>query len=233
VRRAAIAAALLLVSGARAATLPRLGDYLDTAYIKSLEKTRSPLAAAAADRRAAMPELVTLHSQGGARRLEATWNWHAGRMLFVLQRNGMVRRELAWGPDSGMALRLTAADAFCLTPRQGGEHCYRYVGDAPRFITSAALAGTYTDRQGKVYRFGADGTVHFPGYDARYRLVLDQAATPFDCFEIDATGGTIAFRHDGATLSLYGVRTNQDHADFTAPLAVLREAPGRALLAAR
>jgi hypothetical protein len=234
-RRSLLLALLLLPGSGRGAPLPRTGDYLDVAYIQALQKTLSPLRATQLVASAHMPQLVSVQPQGSARRFALSWNWQNGTFLAVLQRNGVLRRELAWGADPGIALRLTGADGFCLTPQAGHEHCYRYVRDASAFITRAVLVGSYTDRQGAAYRFDADGTAHFPGYTFRYTLMLEQAADRYDFFALGNEGRFMAFRWEHGSITLYDVGAARGEGygtpDFSTPLAVLRVARVPAVLA--
>jgi hypothetical protein len=234
----AVAIALCLLPGtALAAPLPLLGDYLDIAYIRVLQKTHSPLAAAAGDSRLHLPQLISVQAQGSARRFAANFNWRGGVLLFVLQRNGAIHREMAWGPDPAVALRITGPDAFCLAPPDGAEHCYHYVRDAERYIGRVALAGRYVDRQGAAYSFAADGHAHFPGYDFEYALVLEQVADKYDFFAIGTQGRFMAFRRVGEMMTLYPVGPGKDPAygapDFAHPLAVLRTQGGAKVLASK
>ncbi len=237
--RACLIASLTLPGAARAATttLPRLGDYLDTAYIHTLQKTRSPLAAARENARTHMPEMVTVQSQGQARRFAASYGWHTGALLFVLQRDGTIHREIAWGPDPAIALRVTSADDFCLTPLHAAEHCYRYTSHVNAFIATTALAGRYIDRQGEKYRFSPNGQAHFPGYDFAYTLILDQSADKYDFFAIGNEGRLMAFQRAGAMITLYPVLPSKGPGygtpDFTQKLAVLREITPPRMLASK
>ncbi len=227
-----IMAGLLLPAAASA--VPRTGDYLDVAYIPALAKTYSPLRAARVVTAAHLPEMVTVQAQGNARRLALSWGWQKGEFLAVLQRNGVLRRELAWGPAPDIGLRLVA-DSFCLTAPGSPEHCYRYVGNAQQYISRQILSGRYTDRQGAMFWFNADGTVHFPNYDASYTLMLDQSADRYDFFAIGTEGRFMAFRREAGTLTLYRVGpphgASYGAADFTTPLAVLHTTRRPAILA--
>jgi hypothetical protein len=223
-------AALLLPGSLQAAPLLRAGDYLDTAYITALEKTFSPTAAALPDARAHMPQLVTLQPQGRALRVALTYNWHTGVLLAVLQRNGMLGRELAWGPGPDIALRLTDKNAFCLTPSAGPEHCYRRVGDAARFISTTVVAGRYTDAQGAAYSFNADGTAHFPTLDTKYALLLDQPNSQADIIAFGPGAHRMGFRRGSDSLALYGVGAD-NLPDLNQKLAVLRRAHRTAIVA--
>ena len=142
---------------------------------------------------------------------------------------------LAWGPAPGFGLRLTGTDAFCLMPDEGVEHCYRYVGDAAAFVARMVLAGSYIDRQGAAYRFDADGTAHFPGYAFHYKVMLEQGADKYVFFVIGNEGRFMAFRRENGGMALYDVGAARGDGygtpDFSAPLAVLRVARRRAVLA--
>jgi hypothetical protein len=238
VLRACLIVSLTIPGTARAATtLPRLGDYLDTAYIRALQKTLSPLAAARENTRAHIPEMVTVQSQGQARRFAASYGWHTGALLFVLQRDGTIHREMAWGPDPAIALRVTGTDDFCLAPPHQAEHCYHYTRRVNAFIATTALAGHYVDRQGEQYRFFPNGQAHFPGLDFTYTLMLDQSADKYDFFAIGNEGRLMAFHRAGAIITLYPVSPSKGPGygtpDFTQKLAVLREIAPPRLLASK
>jgi hypothetical protein len=157
VLRAGLIFAALAPSFATAAELPRLGDYLDTAYIHALQKTHSPLAAAREDTVAHMPQMVSVQAQGSARRFAASYEWHRGTILFVLQRNGTIHREMSWGPDPATALRVLGPEDFCLAPPGAAPHCYHYIKRVNDAVAGIVLAGRYMDRQGAAYTFSADG----------------------------------------------------------------------------
>jgi hypothetical protein len=208
------------------AVLPRVGDYLDTRYVQVLLKTGSPWEASREDARLGWPQAVSVQPERGGRRVALNYGWHDGRLLVVLQRDGAMHRELAWRRAPGMALQLGRADTLCLTaPTAAQPHCYRYVGDAQRFVTRAVLAGAYVDRQGQAYRFTVDGHAHFPGYDFRYALMLEQVNDPYDFFQIGDAGRFMAFTRAGAVVTLYPVGPARGAGygtpDFGHPLAVL------------
>jgi hypothetical protein len=233
--RATVVVLTLLPVFAAAVPMPPLGDYLDIAYIRVLQKTRSPLLAGAEDAGLHMPQLVSVQAQGAARRFAANFDWRHGTLLFVLQRNGVLHRELAWGPDPAIALRITGTENFCLSPLRGAEHCYRYVQNAQDYINRVVLTGRYVDRQGAEYRFGPDGQARFPGYDFAYSLMLEQVSDHYDFFAVGTEGRFMAFRRAGETITLYPVGPGHGAAfgspDFTHALAVLREQPGPRVVA--
>ena len=215
--------------------LPRTGDYLDLRYVHALERTSSPWQAAAEDTRLGLPQSLNVQREAGGRRVALNFGWHEGRLLVVVQRNGEMHRELAWSRGPAIALRIAAADLLCLAASTAlQEHCYRYVGDAQLFVTRMVLAGSYVDRQGKAYRFTADGHAHFPGYDFRYGLMLEQANDPYDFFQIEE-GRFMAFRKEGEEITLFSVgpprKVGFGTPDFGHPLAVLRGAGARHILA--
>lgn len=223
--RRALSFFLLLPGAASAgATLPRPGDYLDTAYLAALDATHSPLAAASADSRAHVPQQITVQARGTGRQFAALFDWHSGALLFVLTRNGWIRRDIAWGNDPGFALRVISPSSFCITGARGGAHCYERVRDVAARVARATLAGTYADRQGAAYRFGTDGTAHFPGYDFTYAVVLEQSADRYDLFAINGERH-MAFTRGPGGLTLYAVRPGRPGSygtpDFAHPLAVL------------
>ena len=227
----------LLPAPAFSATMPLLGDYLDTAYISALERTRSPLAAAMQDSRQNVPQLISVQAQGLGRRFAASYDWRAGAFLFVLQRDGRVRREMAWGPGPQAALRLVDTENFCLAMQQGGEHCYQHMPHLARFVAGAVLAGRYLDRQGAAYRFTAGGHAYFPGYDFAYAPVLEKTGGGYDLFTIGNEGRFMAFVRSGKLVTLYAVDTKNGASagtpDMAHKLAVLRQLPEARQIASR
>jgi hypothetical protein len=226
---AALCLPVCVAAPARAAmpAPPLLGDYLDTGYIQALQQTGSPAQAAAADTKLGWPQLITVEAAAAARRITLTYGWREGRMLVVLQRDGRMHRELAWGKPPPVALRLAGQGMLCLASEAAPQpHCYRHVGDARRYVTRAVLAGEYRDRQGQLYRFSADGRAHFPDFDFHYALVLEH--DPCDVFQIDGADRFMAFRRAAGTITLYAVDPGRGAGfgtpDFGHPLAVLREA---------
>ncbi len=203
----------------------RAGDYLDLGYIAALEQTGSPLRAARWDTAVGMPQMISVQAAGRERRVALSYGWRTGRLLLVVQRDGRMRRELAWQAGPALALRVAPAGVLCLAAAGAAEHCYRYVGDAGRFVGRTVLAGDYTDRQGQRYRFGADGRAHFPGFDFRYAVMLEQADDPYDFFRVDGAARFVAFRREGARVMLYAVGAPHGagfgRPDFSKALAVL------------
>jgi len=238
VPRPALAALSLatLLSAAPASAgplLPWYGDYLEAGYIRTLEATKSPWRAAQAAHQSHVAQMLSVQPQRDGRRLCLTYDWQDVQAILLLQKNGVARRELAWGHVPDMAIELPDATTVCLTAPRGAKHCYSRVGNAQAYITRTALAGSYVDRQGATYRFGNDGIAHFPGDDFRYGLILDQTADPYDFFQIGAAGQFMAFRHDGAQLTLFAITPAQGPGDakpdFAHPLAVLRPLTRRIL----
>jgi len=228
--------ALIAALPARAAPLlPWYGDYLETGYLRTLAASKSPWRAGHEAQLAHLAQMLSVQPQRDGRRLTLTYDWQRVQAILLLQRDGVARRELAWGNVPDLALRLPDATTICLTAPRGAEHCYQRVGDAQAYISRVVLGGSYTDRQGAVYGFGADGIAHFPGEDFHYALMLDQAADPYDFFQIGPANHFIAFRHDGTALTLFGVARPQGagygRPDFSHPLAVLRPQNGRRLVA--
>lgn len=214
-------------------TLPRPGEYLDTVYLEALARTHSPLAAAALVRRAHLPQQITVQAQGGGRRFAAVFDWHSGALLFVLQRNGWLRRDIAWGGNAGYALRVTGQAGFCVAAPGEAAQCYEPVRNVAARVAGLALAGVYRDRQGAEYRFSADGRAHFPGYDFTYAVGLEQTADRYDFFTIDHGARLMAFTRCGPLLTLYAVAPGPagrfGTPDFAHKLAVLRAADVKVL----
>ena len=226
---------------AMGAVLPRTGEYLDLGYVAALERTHSPWLAGREDARLGWPQSVVVQPAGRGRLVALNYGWHAGRILVEIRADGALRRALAWGRSPPLAVRVVDGEALCLAAAGvAAAHCYRYVGDAVRFVSRAVLQGAYVDRQGQGYGFGAGGAGHFPGYDFRYALVLDQTLDPYDLFRIDGDDGAarfMAFRRQGALMSLYRVGAPKGAGygtpDFGRPLAVLRGSALRPVLASK
>ncbi len=219
--------------GPAISAMPRMGDYLDTRYVQALQKSGSPWKAAAEDTRLGWPQVISVQAAPGGRLVALNYGWHDGRMLVMVQRNGEMHRELAWTRPPGVALRIAGKDVLCLASATAPQpHCYEYVGDATRYVTNAVLAGTYRDRQGQQYRFSADGHAHFPGFDFRYALMMEQTNDPYDFFQIDG-GRFMAFRREGDSITLFSMgpprHSGYGMPDFQHPLAVLREVASRRL----
>jgi hypothetical protein len=233
------------VGQAGGAVLPRLGEYLDTGYIAALERTHSPWLAGREDTRLGWPQSLVVQPDGRGRLVALNYDWHAGRILVEIRPDGGLRRALAWARSPPFAVRVVDGEALCLAPvgaavSSAAAHCYRYVGDAVRFVSRSVLQGGYVDRQGQGYVFGAGGAAHFPGYDFRYALVLDQTLDPYDLFRIEGEDGAarfMAFRRQGELLSLYRVAPPKGAGygtpDFGRPLAVLRRSALRPVLASK
>lgn len=224
-RRLVVMAWLVLPGSAGGADLPQTGDYLPRAYIEPLRKTLSPLQAARDAARDGLPQLVSVEMQGHSRRIALIWDWHRGEFLAVVQQQGTIRRELAWGIGPHLALRVIGTNEICLTAPKHAQQCYEHVGSAAGFAARTVLVGKFADDAGRVYEFGSDGTAHFPGFDAPFTLVLDQVADRYDCFAIGQGGQYIAFRRTGATLTLFrlGPPLGEGYQlpDFSHPIVVL------------
>jgi hypothetical protein len=233
---ALLALPLLAATQARAAArLPWYGDYLETTYMRTLAATKSPWRAGHDAHTAHIAQMLSVQPQRDGRRLTLTYDWQTQQAILLLQRDGAIRRELAWGSGPNLAVRLADATTICLTTPRAPEHCYQRVGNAQAYITRIVLGGAYTDRDGAAYRFGNDGVAQFAGESFRFALMLDQSADPYDFFQIGADNHYMAFRHDGGATTLFAVAPSKGagygHPDFAHPLAVLRPAGARRVLA--
>jgi hypothetical protein len=67
----------------------REGDYLSSAYIQKVKKTRSPLLAGSEYG----PHLVTVNRHGNLLNLEPIYNFHEGGATFVFHPNGSITTD--------------------------------------------------------------------------------------------------------------------------------------------
>ncbi|HEX7289005.1 MAG TPA: hypothetical protein VF532_22660 [Candidatus Angelobacter sp.] len=206
-------------SGRTSVTL-REGDYLSSAYIDQVKKTRSPLLAGSQYG----PHLVTVNRHGNLLHLDPIYNFHEGGATFVLHPDGSITVPEPNSPYiSNLAISLLSQDSFRLGFNDVGAHAsfktdYVFVQDADAYIAKIVLVGTYKDRHGLNYEFGEDGWAVFPDRKFKFEIGTDHVLTGFDYFmdKGQAPGrvasSVIAFKWDGRMLQLF--RTKEDENGF-------------------
>ncbi len=218
--------ATLFTMGANAgaaAVLPRDGDYLSTAYLAALEKTRSHLKAWDTG----APQAITVSRDKRGLVLSLTINWHEGNStVFDLNNPAVVIQQ-----DDGGHQALIPIDANHFRFRDDeGTKAYQYIGNEQRYLIGKLLAGTYRDAHGKTYMFGTDGKAQFPDRTFRYEVYTDMVFERIDQFvDRDASKPnawkTYGFEWKGQTLYLYNLDCPDTSPSCTPekakPLAVL------------
>ena len=196
----------------------REGDYLSSAYIDQVKKTRSPLRAGSQYG----VYLVSVKRHGNLFNLSPIYNFHEGGGTFVLHPDGSITTP---EPDSSyvsnVSISVLSQDSFRLgfdDARHSFKNDYVFAEDAPAYIATLVLVGTYKDRHGLSYEFGEDGWAVFPDRKFKFEIGTDHVLTGFDYFMDQGQSGValhssvIAFKWDGRTLQLF--RTKKDASDF-------------------
>jgi hypothetical protein len=180
------------------ATKPEAGDYLETRFIETLKKTRSIVAADKACNDLMIAQVLSVIERPRGFDISQSENWHEGQNLFELLRNGKIRN----GHDNNGETTIEISNPHHITIRTAGvrqDANFVYVGDAAKFIQHNILVGKYIDDAHQRYEFKDDGTGRFSNKPISYSLNL--ADFPDDSFS--AVGRVIAFRWNGAELTLY------------------------------
>ena len=204
-----LALAALLGAGASAkdATLPRDGDYLSTAYLAALDKTRSHNKAGEVP----APQMVTVSRENGDVTLGAISNWHEGGGVFSIHMSTRANNE-ATNTDQ----TFTPIDTTHFRYNEGGGaglQTFEYVGKVERYIAAKLLVGIYADAHGQRYVFGADGKAQFPRKTFRYEIYTDVVFENCDLVSdigVSKPGAWKAygFAWKGNTLFLYNADCN-------------------------
>lgn len=212
-----------------ATAIPDSGSYLETGYIATLERTRSPLLAAKEGRELGFPQAVEVQPDKGNLEFSLVFNWHEGGALFEMKKDGSVSRDENWLDADKAQLKILDSDHFEMSAPNHPPRTYAFVGDEERFIAQKALVGKYTDQSGGRFEFGADGVARFPDKIFKYSIVLEQVFDEYDFFQIDGQQSYIAFRWVGADLVLFPVWKSEGPGygdpDFRHPLARLSPNP--------
>ncbi len=198
----------------------REGDYLSSAYIDKVKKTRSPLLAGSEYG----PHQITVNRHGNLLNLEPIYNFHEGGAPFVFHPDGSITIN---EPDSAyvsnLAISVLSQDSFRLGFDDRAAHAsfkndYVFVQNADAYIAKIVLVGTYKDRHGLSYEFGEDGWAVFPDRKFKFEIGTDHVLTDFDFFMDEGQAGValhssvVAFKWDGRTLQLF--RTKEDENGF-------------------
>lgn len=191
------------------------GDYLSTAYIDQLKKTRSPLAAGSQHG----VHQFMVRKTGSVVQLEPIFNFHEGGEIFALRPDGSLAR-----PDSRYVSNLTVSvldgNSFRIGFDSAGESFkpadYVFVRDAAAYVARIILTGRYKDRHGLNYEFREDGYAVLPDCQFRFEIGMDHVLTPFDyVMEMGPKGiasSVTAFKWQGRNLQLF--RTKEDENGF-------------------
>jgi hypothetical protein len=200
----------------------REGEYLSSAYIDQVKKTRSPLLAGSKYGL----YVVIVNRQGNLLNLEPIYNFHEGGSPFVLHPDGSVTIDERDSPYiSNLSISVLSQDSFRLgfddpyDPHTSLKPTdYVFVQKAEAYIAKIVLVGTYKDRHGLSYEFREDGWAVFPDRKFKFEIGTDHVLTGFDYFLDEGQAGrplgssAIAFRWDGRMLQLF--RTKRDENDF-------------------
>jgi hypothetical protein len=187
------------VPGARAATMPAAGDYLEARFIDTVQRTRSIEAADAVCNHLLVAQLATVTSDAKGFQIGQVENWHEGQNLFEITPDGRMKN----GDDNDGDTTIEIPDAHHIKTRSaGGSRAANFVlvGNAAHFIEHSILTGRYMDDAGQPYEFKDDFTGSFPDKQIAFRLDLDDF--PADSFTTQ-DGTVIAFRWSGSELTLY------------------------------
>lgn len=157
------------------------GHYLAVGYYKAMEKTRSPIAAAAES------DLVALliDSTPEGYRLSVT-SYHEG-LNFLIRGVQITGDKVAVKVDSqdddteeittlNIELKKTADGVTLASGALWGEEHITYrklPGTVASFVNGLTLAGKYVDDKGKPYVFETNGDVVWAGRKVGYEIVLD------------------------------------------------------------
>jgi hypothetical protein len=222
-------AALLSVSATAknsAPIFPKDGDYLSTAYIAVLDKTKSHRKASDTP----APQEIDVSRDNQGLELFIGYNWHEANKVAFDQNNPA--RPVGAERDDRAALFPIDATQFKYREDKA-VLTYQYVGNVLRFITEKILAGRYVDARGRRYVFGLDGKAQIPDRTFRYELYLDMIFEPTNEFtDLDASKPNhfknYGFEWRGGALYIYKANCESDKEpgciiDKKSPLAVLHK----------
>ncbi|GAA0560788.1 hypothetical protein [Rhizomicrobium electricum] len=202
--------------------LPRDGDYLSTAYIAALDKTKSHKKAWGTG----SPQSIGVSRDKRGLVLSLNWNWHEGDGVVFDPKNptAMIGSGRTFIPTDTTHFRFQDGKVL-LT--------YQYVGSESKYITEKLLIGTYKDTRGRRYVFGSDGKAHWPDRTFRYEIYTDMVFEQCDeIWDRDASKpnepAIFGFVWRGNMLYLYNANCSDEQSpgcivDRKNPIAVLHK----------
>jgi hypothetical protein len=185
----------------------RKGEFLREDYIHSLCETLSPLRATRPDD---APQMIIVDRDGRGLTFMPIHNFHEGDNLFRLAADRHLRQAKdEGGSDLGELLHGASTQEFHLKVGQQVLR-FRYVGDAERWVSTAVLAGTYRDADGRSFVFGEDGIAEFPeGPRFKYSLGIDHILNSYDYIDNEGTNQSWAVDLSATKLELRNVNDDQ------------------------
>jgi len=202
-----------------------VGDYLTGDYIKTLDRTRSPLAAEAGR----SINLVVVQREDGYTRIQSVIRFHEGGPSFRIGRSGQGVLLDAAGQDVG-AYVVRALNGAELEVGFKGLPVTRFIAvrDLQGFILRKSVGGTYVDDKGQSYVFGPGGLATTPKGRFKFTVGVDHVPYRFDYLEVSGTHMILRFVRKQCALDIYEVtdaETNQAGNDGThaRPWAFLHE----------
>jgi hypothetical protein len=155
----------------------RVGEYLREDYIKALCTTLSPMKATRPDD---FPQLVAVTRDQSGLSFMPIHNFHEGDEPYHLTGSGLLKQTTGALPQDLGQLTAHTAEAFSL--RKGANTFrFRLVENAERWVSNAAIAGSYRDESGAKYVLDRSGKAIFPGQEPfSYTLGLDHVLTDHD-----------------------------------------------------
>jgi len=202
-----------------------VGDYLSGDYIKTLDRTRSPLAAEAGR----SVNLVVVRQEDGYAKIQPVIRFHEGGPSFRIGRSGQGVLLDAAGEDIG-AYIVRALNGAELEVGFKGLPVTRFisVSDLQGFVLRKSIGGRYVDDKRQSYVFGPGGLATTPNGRFRFTVGVDHVPYRFDYIEVSGTHMILRFIRKQCALDIYEVsdaETNQAGNDGThaKPWAFLHE----------
>jgi len=199
-------------------------DYLDSEYMETLSKTRSPYRT---NQQSKGYDRVRIKRDVGGNYVFELGTFDGVYAVLVFDSFGK-QLSLDGKPLKPVVLSLKVDGPNDFTVEFNEKvRTFRLVRDVDQFVIRHTVVGIYSDSHGKRYEFTEQGHAVFP--DRSFRFVVDagSAFTRFDTvIETELTGEGIrwyGFEYVAGTLKLYRVSGNMNEKKESQPFLVLTE----------
>lgn len=180
------------------------GDYLSSAYIAELTRTRSALAAGETGTLTS----VSVTRTGSKISIIPGFNFHEAGEEFMVAEDGSISVD----PNVTHTRKVSAEALNDHTLKFGYEDIppasFALVKDEYAYVARIMIVGKYHDARGRIYEFADDGRAIFPERTFKYDIGLDHVLNPYDYYT--ESGKTWAFKRNNKELQIFATADTDD-----------------------
>lgn len=186
----------------RSSTQLESGNFISSKYLKVLKKTHSPLTAEGG--RAI--NLLVVEKNQDATEVTPIINFHEGVPMFRIDQSGTVTLVNTDGLKiDHYIMQIVNSKEIIVGYGSYPPERFIFVKDLQGVINGKSIAGRYTDRKGRPYKFASNGVATTPTGTLRFAVASDHVLEHFDYFYDLDTHQTYSFVRQKCRLEIYHI----------------------------